>query len=115
GRVRVFLLEGSDVRAVLEVAGIDTCARRVQQSPDATLSSGFNGVQVDEGVISDNHRFVALDETDAAHLGREGIDLVHATCSLQAVFPSAQVERLERVGNGWLELRRLDVDAAHPI
>ena len=57
----------------------------------------------------------AGDVTDAAHVGGEIVDLVHALDGLAAIIHLAQVQEAEFVRRAGLVFRILDIDAPDPI
>ena len=58
---------------------------------------------------------IVTDEAHAAHIGCQGVHLVHAAGGLQAVVPAAQVEDFEFVGVGGFVFVLLDVYATNPV
>ncbi|MDP2956398.1 MAG: hypothetical protein Q8N53_08245, partial [Longimicrobiales bacterium] len=58
---------------------------------------------------------MGLDQPDAAHVGGEGVHLIDALHRLEARIPVAQVQELELMGPGPLELGELEVHAPDPV
>ena len=57
----------------------------------------------------------ATDEADAAHVGREVVDLVHVLDGDGAIVPHAKIDLHEVVRGRGFVLRELDVGPADPI
>jgi hypothetical protein len=72
-------------------------------------------MQVHQRVVAHDVGLVRLDEADAAHVRGQVVDLVDVARGLETGVEAPQVEALELVGAARLELRRLQVDAAHPV
>src|SRR6266480_1617127 len=115
GWIGVFLFQRSHVGRVLEIAGIDAGGRGVEEALHAVHPRGLERMGVDQDVVPTDLGLVAVDEPDAAHVGREGVHLVDAASGDQAVVPPPEVQDLELLSRRRLVLRRLDVDATHAI
>ena len=73
-------------------------------------------MRIDEDIVAADVGMIGRDVTDAAHVGREVVDLIDAAAGgQQAVFNLAQVENFHLVGGAGFVLRHLDVGAAHPV
>ena len=70
---------------------------------------------VDEDIVARDIGEAGSDVANASHISGEVVDVIDATRRLQAVGPMPQVEQLEIVSRGWLELWLFDVGAAYPV
>ena len=114
-RISVFLFQRRHFGFGLQVFRIDTRRRRVEVPLHTVDLRRLDGVRVDEDVVVQDLRVMGRDETHAAHVGSQRVDVVDAACGLEAIIPATQVQQFEFVGSRGFKLRLFDVDAAHPV
>ena len=114
-RERVLLAEPGDVRAKLQVLGIDARRRREQHAPHALLLRRVDRVEVDQRVVAKDRRVVRRDVTHAAHVGGERVDVIDALGRLETALAVTQIEKQELVGLGIRVFGRLHVDTPNPV
>ena len=95
GRVGVGFFERRDVLVALQVARINAGAGRIEKPLNLINPRRFDRVKIDQRVIPHDRAFVLLDETDAAHVCGESIDMIHASRRDQGIVEAAQVEQFE--------------------
>jgi hypothetical protein len=75
----------------------------------------LDGVKIDQGVVVQDRRMFARDEAHPAHVRGERVYLIHTTHSDESVVTSSEVEDLELISVRLCELRKLEVNSAHPV
>src|SRR5579863_1215207 len=114
-RIRILFLQRNEVGSLLFVLRVHAGGRREKETLHTVLLAGFEHVRVDQNVVFRNIGQERRDVADAAHICSEVIDLVHALCGSQAVFPHAQVQNLKVVGSRGFVLGMLNIDPAYPV
>ena len=96
--------------------GVNASRRGEQETLHAVLPRGFEHVRIDEDVVAADVGMIGGDVANAAHVGREVVNLVDAAArGQQAHVLLAQVRDLEFVGSAGFVFRILDVDSANPV
>src|SRR6266536_2179413 len=114
-RVGVLLTQRHHLGPALQVAGVDAGRGGVEEPARPVDPCRLQHVRVDQQVVVDDGRLVALDVADAAHVGGQVVDLVRPLGGLQARRAAAQVQEAEVGRPRRLELGELQVDAADPV
>ena len=72
-------------------------------------------MHVDQRAIPNDQGLVCFDKTDAAHIGRQRINMINPASGLQAGIPTAKVKNLEFVRGSRFVFGVLYVYASNPV
>ncbi len=115
GRIRVFFLQRRDFGVLLFRLRVDAGRRREQESLHVVLLRSFEHVRVDQNVVFRDIGQERGDVADAAHVGRQVVNLIDVLCGSQAVFPDSQIENLKIVCCRSFVLGVFHIYPAHPM
>src|SRR6185503_12963899 len=76
GWIRVGFLQRRCISFLLTITRIDTRTRSVEITLYSVHARGFDRVEIDERVVTNDYGFVVFDKPNAAHVCRESVNLV---------------------------------------
>src|SRR5579872_1011545 len=115
GGIGVLFLQRNEIGRLLLVLRVNASRRGEEELLHAILLARLEHVRVDENVVLGDIGQERRDVTDAAHIGREVVDLIDPLGRREAVFPHAQVQNLEVISSRGFVLGMLNVDPTYPV
>src|SRR5207237_1632815 len=94
GRISDLFLHRHTMDFSLTVIGINAGGRGIEITLDSILAGSFQCVNVNERIVMKDLGVFTGNETHAAHMGRERIDIVHSLARKQALIAAPPDESL---------------------
>src|SRR5256885_3918873 len=115
GWISIFFFQAGTIRVCLPVFGINARGGRKQIAVCAILARGFDGIKVDRVVVAHNLSMIVGDETHAAHVCSQCVNLTYSSSGTQAIIPQTQIQEVKFMRLGATKFGKFQVHAANPI